>query len=213
MKKQNITFLALLVITQTTLAQVTIAHASETADTKNTTELMNTAHASAHLSETKDQPFWTKDQSKQAKLETKYQNEIAENPDNKQSYTYLAGLYLTNNKTSKAIDAYQDAITHNPENPKLFAAISIAYLHQSKFAMARAMADEALRLDPSLIQVEKINEYIIAKQEAIKAAAMVPVENTASSGGSLGPAPIDAMHGAKNNTLQVNDPQSWTETH
>ena len=54
--------------------------------------------------------------------------------------------------------------------------------------MAKAMVDQALRLDPEMKQVEKINEYIVAKQEAIEVASKIPA--TASSASS------DAGHGA-----------------
>ncbi len=170
----------------------------------NSVEVLNHAHKMANVKEagTKaPEPFWSNEQTKQAKLEKKYQQAITAEPENKKNYAYLAGLYLTNNKTAKAIDAYQDAITHDVENPKLFAAISIAYLHQSKFDMAKAMADHALALDPELKQVAKINEYIVAKQEAIKAAQTMnaspekkmghaPVELDISAG-----KPNDAIHG------------------
>ncbi len=133
------------------------------------------AHAGvAHGAKNKDQPLWTKAQQKQAELEEKYKQAIANDPDNKKNYAYLAGVYLANNKSAKAIDAYQEAIMHDPENPKLFAALSIAYLHQSKFGMAKAMADQALTIDPSLKSVNKINEYIVAKKAAIDAASNVP---------------------------------------
>ena len=124
----------------------------------------NQAHASIKAEDKKDQPFWTTDQTKQAALEKKYLKVIVEMPDNKKTYAYLAGLYLTNNKTTKAIDAYQDAITHDAENPKLFAALSIAYLHHAKYDMASAMASQALKLDPNLSGVQKINEYVVAKK-------------------------------------------------
>lgn len=135
----------------------------------------NQAHASIKAGDKKeDQPFWSKDQVKQSELEKKYKAEIAKNPDNKSMYAYLAGLYLTNNKTTKAIDAYQDAITHDAKNPKLFAALSIAYLHHSKYDMASIMATEALRLNPELTGAKKINEYVTAKKEAIELAAKIP---------------------------------------
>jgi tetratricopeptide (TPR) repeat protein len=134
----------------------------------------NKAHANIKADDKKNQPFWSKEQTKQADLEKKYIKEISETPENKKPYAYLAGLYLTNNKTTKAIGAYQNAITHDAENPKLFAALSIAYLHHAKYDMAKAMADEALRLDPKLSGVKKINEYVTAKQDAIDAATKVP---------------------------------------
>jgi len=138
---------------------------------------INKAHAEIKKAE-KDAPFWSKDQTKQAELEIKYKKAIAENPDDKKNYAYLAGLYITNNKNSKAIEAYQEAITHDSENPKLFAALSIAYLHHAKYGMAQAMATEALRLDPTLNGVDKINEYVVAKQEAIEAASKTPAKGT-----------------------------------
>lgn len=150
----------------------------------------NQAHALAKAGDKKDQPFWSKDQTKQAELEKKYQAEIEANPDNKKTYAYLAGLYLTNNKTTKAIDAYQDAITHDAENPKLFAALSIAYLHHAKYDMAKAMADEALRLNPKLTSVSKINEYIVAKKDAIEAASKIP------AGGTKANMSVKAPHGS-----------------
>ena len=186
------------------------------ADATGTTKVMskpaidmvaaNKAHASIDQGAKKDEPFWSKDQSKQATMEKKYKEEIANNPDNKKTYAYLAGLYLTNNKTTQAIDAYQDAITLDSENPKLFAALSIAYLHHSRYDMAKAMADQALRLNPELKGVKKINEYVVAKKEAIEAASKIPasavkVDITKGSGlhGSLMPTaigtkPADKIH-------------------
>ena len=175
------------------LTQIAMLEANEVGNNSNI-DAINQAHAAAKLStsntqamagfESKDkdsQPFWSDQQKQQAKLESRYLKAIADDPDNKKNYAYLAGLYLTNNKTAKAIDAYQDAIIHDTDNPKLFAAISIAYLHQSKFDMAKAMADHALSLDPEMKQVEKINEYIVAKQEAIMAASKVPANTSADA--------------------------------
>lgn len=177
-----------LVILTLTVALSQFISANEVVNTSTSMEAINQAHAAVNMSAAeagkdnkKDQPFWSDQQKKQAELESIYLKAISEYPDNKKNYAYLAGLYLTNNKTAKAIDAYQDAITHDPENPKLFAAISIAYLHQSRFDMAKAMADQALLLDPEMKQVEKINEYIIAKQEAIAAASKIPANPTASN--------------------------------
>lgn len=155
-------------ITQVTMAEVTNSPSKQTKDMA----AVNMAHAAAKKAG-KNVPFWTSAQSKQAALETKYKKAIAENPEDKKAYAFLAGLYLINNKNTKAIDAYQDAITYDAKNPKLFAALSIAYLHHSKYAMAKAMADQALKLDPKLTQVNKISEYITAKQDAIEAASKV----------------------------------------
>jgi len=169
-------FKLILLTTLLSLSQLVIADSSK----KPAIDMSaaNQAHASIKAGDKKDQPFWSKDQVKQAELEKKYQGEIAKNPNNKKTYAYLAGLYLTNNKTTKAIDAYQDAITHDSENPKLFAALSIAYLHHAKYDMAKAMADEALRLDPKLSGVKKINEYVVAKKEAIEVASKIPANGT-----------------------------------
>lgn len=202
------------------LSQTAMAKANEDSSTdKHTTAITsaNNPHAiAAHDAGTvdKDQPFWSEKQSKQADLEAQYKKGIAENPENPNNYAYLAGLYLSNNKTAKAIDAYQEAITHNPGNAKLFAAISIAYLHQSKFNMAKAMASEALRLDPSLKPVEKINEYITAKQEAIDAASKVSQEdvNAAKSGSGMDlmeAMPVDAVHG-NSNVVRNKNLDDWT---
>jgi len=160
-----ITLSAVIILMQTTFADSSKSVVDMTA--------ANKAHASIKADK-KDQPFWSDEQSKQAALEQKYKKAIIETPEDKKSYAYLAGLYLTNNKTTKAIDAYQDAITQDSENPKLFAALSIAYLHHAKYDMASAMASEALRLDPELSGVKKINDYVVAKKEAIEAATKVP---------------------------------------
>lgn len=204
------------------LSQAAMAKANdETNNEKHTSDLSsaNNPHAvAAHGSGTvdKDQPLWSEQQGKQAKLEAQYKQEIADNPENPNNYAYLAGLYLTNNKTAEAIDAYQEAITHNPGNAKLFAAISIAYLHQSRFDMAKAMANEALRLDPSLTPVEKINEYITAKQDAIDAASKVSQDDvnkarSASSMDLMEAMPVDAVHG-NSNVLRDKNLDDWTHS-
>jgi len=195
------------------LTQIAVADETKT-PSKHTMDMssVNAAHAVAVKKSDKNAPFWSEDQAKQAELETAYKKAIADNPDNKKNYAYLAGLYISNNKTTKAIDAYQDAIIHDPENSKLYAALSIAYLHHAKYAQAQAMATEALRLDPELKGVEKINEYVIAKQEAIEAASKVPAEGamkvdmTKGSGlhGSTlstatGKKPSDKIHTPKSN--------------
>ncbi|MEE9446968.1 MAG: hypothetical protein V3V09_03360 [Arenicellales bacterium] len=90
------------------------------------------------------------------------------NPDSAQAKSRLAGFLLSQNKASESIPFYQEAITLAPDNPKLFAAISVAYLHQARYKMAKAMADEALRLAPEMSQAKKLNEYIEAKQEVLE---------------------------------------------
>ncbi|HIO93328.1 MAG TPA: hypothetical protein EYG68_10875 [Leucothrix mucor] len=199
-----------LILLTAALSLTQLAVAEETKAPSKTMDMsaVSKAHAAIKKAD-KNAPFWSKDQAKQAELEVKYKKAIAKNPDDKQSHAYLAGLYISNNKNSKAIDAYQDAITVDPENPKLFAALSIAYLHHAKYSMAQAMATEALRLDPTLKGVEKINEYIVAKQEAIEAASKTPASGAKidiSKGvglhGSVMPAatgskPSDKIHNPK----------------
>lgn len=156
--------------------QLAVAEATKAPSKTMDMTTVNEAHAAIKKAD-KNAPFWSEDQKKQAELEIKYKKAIVENPDNKKNYAYLAGLYISNNKNSKAIEAYQEAITYDPENSKLFAALSIAYLHQGKYAMAQAMATEALRLDPTLKGVDKINKYVVAKQEAIEEASKTPVKD------------------------------------
>ncbi len=168
---------------------------------------VNKAHADIKPVD-KNAPFWSKEQAKQAELEKKYKKDIADNPDNKKNYAYLAGLYISNNKNLKAIEAYQDAITHDAENPKLFAALSIAYLHNGKYSMAQSMATEALRIDPKLKGVEKINEYVIAKQEAIEAASKVPTATKTSIDMSKG----SGLHGSVLSTATGEKPTDKIHT-
>ncbi len=176
-----------------------------TAELNENTTAVKAVNKAAYGNHT-DNQRWTQDQLKQAELEKKYKATILANPENKKTYAYLAGLYLSNNMSSKAIEAYQEAIIHDPTNSKLFAALSIAYLHKAKYGMAKAMADEALRLDPKLTGVKKINEYVTAKQKAIKAASKVPADGLKSNtpqttvphGGvmptAMGDKPADSMH-------------------
>ena len=136
-----------------------------------------------------DAPLWSDQQQGAAELEAKYLQQIKQNPDDNAAYANLANLYLLHNKTAKAIPAYQEAIIHDGENPKLFAALSIAYLHQSKFAMAKAMADQAVSISPDMAQAKKIQEYIAAKEEAI---AQASASDAAMSNGM----PNDGSHGS-----------------
>jgi len=118
-----------------------------------------------------DAPLWSEQQQGAAELEAKYLEQIQANPDDKVAYANLANLYLIHNKSAKAISAYQEAIIHDSENPKLFAALSIAYLHQSKYSMAKAMADQAIKISPDMEQARKIQRYIDAKEQAIAQAS------------------------------------------
>ena len=136
-----------------------------------------------------DAPLWSVKEPGAAKLEAKFLQQIKDSPDDKAAYANLANLYLIHNKTAKAIKAYQDAIIHDGENPKLFAALSIAYLHQSKYAMAKAMADQAISISPDMEHAKKIQEYIAAKQEAIAQAS-------ASDAAMPNAMPNDGTHGS-----------------
>ena len=105
--------------------------------------------------------------------ESEFKQALQENSNSPDANSHYAGFLLTQNKTKEAINVYQKAILLDATNPKLFAALSIAYLHQSKYEMATAMANEALRLDPKLSSVKKINEYINAKKEVIQKASHI----------------------------------------
>ncbi|MCK5696928.1 MAG: tetratricopeptide repeat protein [Gammaproteobacteria bacterium] len=142
---------------------------------------------SIHENSTKEAPLWTESQSNIAKQEAFLLTKITQNPDAKAAYANLANLYLSNNKTKKAIDAYQNAIIVDPNNAKLFAGLSIAYLHQSKYSMAKTMAEQAVELDPNMEHAKKIQEYI-TKKEAIIAQTSAS-SNTIPSG-----MPTDSTH-------------------
>ena len=117
--------------------------------------------------------------------EAEFKKALEENSESPKANAQYAGFLLTQNKNAEAIKIYQKAIILDAENPKLFAALSIAYLHQAKYEMAKAMADEALRLDPEMGAVKKINEYIDIKEDMIKQASKTPKDQLK---------PNDAMH-------------------
>ncbi len=106
-----------------------------------------------------------------------YKKIITEQPENKLAYQRLASIYLLNNKAKDAIPAYQDAIIHDPKNPKLFASMSIAYLHLGQYSMAKAMANEAVTLDPSMENAKKIIIYADKKVEVLDQAAKAEKSN------------------------------------
>ena len=122
----------------------------------------------------KDAPFWSASEAKAAKQEALLLKTIEQNPESKVAHANLANLYLANNKTKKAIGAYQNAIIVDPNNAKLFAGLSIAYLHQSKYSMAKAMAEQAVELDPNMEHAKKIQEYITKKEAVIAQASSTP---------------------------------------
>jgi len=127
----------------------------------------HSAGSYSHTAAEKDAPFWSASQAKAAKQESLLIKKIEQDPENKAAHASLANLYLGNNKTKKAIEAYQQAIIVDADNARLFAGISVAYLHQSKYAMAKAMAEQAIKLDPEMKHAIKIKEYITKKEEVI----------------------------------------------
>ena len=96
-------------------------------------------------------------------------------PDSAKAWSKLGAFYLTQHKAEDAANAYQQAIINDPENPKYFVAMAISYLHQSEFAMAHAMANQALQLDPSMKNASKLAEYIDARQKVIEQASKADV--------------------------------------
>ncbi|SFV87311.1 hypothetical protein MNB_SUP05-SYMBIONT-4-3 [hydrothermal vent metagenome] len=102
--------------------------------------------------------------------EKKLQAVIQKSP-NKRAYVDLANLYMANNKNKKAVVSYQQAILLDPTDAKLFTAMSIAYLHLGFYSMSKAMAEQALTLNPKLGHANKIIKYISKKQEVLKKAA------------------------------------------
>ena len=143
--------------------------------------------------------LWSKGQFKLA--ESEFKQALQEDSNSPDANSHYAGFLLTQNKTKEAIDIYKKAILLDATNPKLFAALSIAYLHQSKYEMATTMANEALRLDPKLTSVNKINEYIYAKKEVIKKASHISKDQLK---------PKDAIHNMQKNHDE-NLPNNSTE--
>lgn len=138
--------------------------------TTATTTVAATAPVSAEQAIFKEaDQLWAAKKIDEAIVE--YKKIIKEKPDNKLAYQRLASIYLLNNKAKDAIPAYQNAIIHDPENPKLFASMSIAYLHLGQYSMAKAMANEAVTLDPSMNNAKKIISYADKKVEMLEQAA------------------------------------------
>ncbi|WP_428095743.1 tetratricopeptide repeat protein [Candidatus Thioglobus sp.] len=101
--------------------------------------------------------------------EKKLQKIIQQSP-NKKAYTHLANLYMGNNKNKEAISNYQQAALLDPTDAKLFTSMSIAYLHLGFYSMSKAMAEQALTLEPTLGHANKIIKYIDKKQEVLEKA-------------------------------------------
>jgi len=116
---------------------------------------------------------WSEQKMEQAELD--FRKAIDLDYNSARAHAILAGLLHTLNRGDEAIEEYQTAITLDSENAKLFIALSIAYLHQQSYAMAAAMADEAVRLDPEMANANKLVEYIDAKQDVVKAASATEI--------------------------------------
>lgn len=99
--------------------------------------------------------------------EQAYRKAVAAEPESVKAHERLAAFYLSRQRAAEAVPEYQAAIMADPENPRLFLGLSIAYLHQHSYGMAKAMADRALELDPSLKNVAKLQQYIDAKQKVL----------------------------------------------
>lgn len=95
---------------------------------------------------------------------------LASNPESAAAHASLAGYLLGQGQTKSSISYFQDAIILNPEEPKYFSALSVAYLHQKRYNMARAMVNEALRLQPEMQQADRILEYLDTKEQVLKMA-------------------------------------------
>lgn len=107
-----------------------------------------------------------------------YRDAVALDPDSPQARASLANLLQSTNRVNEAIDEFQTAITLDHENAGLFVALAIAYVHQKSYGMAKQMADEALRLDPSMTNAAKLKEYIDVKEEVLQRAANADVSAT-----------------------------------
>lgn len=123
--------------------------------------------------------------NKLKKLEADLRGTEKVNPDSVNAKLRLAGFLMSQNRTGESIPFFQEAITLTPDNPKLFASLSVAYLHQAEYGMAKAMADEALRLSPEMAQAKKLNEYIEAKQNIIEIAEKTPVSEVIAPNDNL----------------------------
>ena len=106
--------------------------------------------------------------AQQQAVEKTLKQQAADRPGDADARARLAGFYLSSNQTVLAIEAYQDAITLRPDDPRLFLGLAIAYLHAGHHAMARAMTEQALQLDPHLNNAAKLREYIDRKQAALR---------------------------------------------
>lgn len=61
----------------------------------------------------------------------------------------LAGLLLSRNDFSASMKEYQRVIGLDSRNAKAWIGLGIAYLHSGDKSLARAVWEEALRLEPA----------------------------------------------------------------
>jgi tetratricopeptide (TPR) repeat protein len=78
---------------------------------------------------------------------------------------HLANFLMSQNRNEEAIEAYQAAIMASPEEPGLFLGIAVAFLHEGHYGSANAMVAQALALDPSQKNAQKLAQYIDKKQQ------------------------------------------------
>jgi tetratricopeptide (TPR) repeat protein len=109
-------------------------------------------------------------EGKFSEAETSFKKALEGEPASSVAHERLANLYLTQNKTSEAIEEFQNAINDDPENANLFIGIAIAYLHKQYYQMADAMVNRAMQLNPDLTNAQKLKQYIDAKKEVIEQA-------------------------------------------
>lgn len=111
-------------------------------------------------------------QGKLTEAEDQFKQAIKTAPDSSAAHARLAGLYLTQNQSARAIDEYQHAIMNSPEDARLFIGIAIAYLHGQHFEMAQAMVAQALALNPQMTNAKKLKSYIDQRRELMATSAM-----------------------------------------
>jgi tetratricopeptide (TPR) repeat protein len=109
--------------------------------------------------------FWS--QGNLTEAETAFKKALEIDSESSIAHERLANLYLTQNKTSEAIEQYQEAIINDTENAHLYIGLAIAYLHKKYYQMAEAMANQAITLAPELAHAQKLKAYIDAKNEQL----------------------------------------------
>lgn len=122
-------------------------------------------------------------QGKLTEAEDQFKQAIKSDPDSSSAHARLAGLYLTQNESAKAVDEYQLAIMNSPEDARLFVGIAIAYLHGQHFEMAQAMVAQALALNPEMVNAQKLQSYIDKKREFLASNSMP--QDSIHGGGSI----------------------------